>query len=73
MKDFKRKMEIVNRLRPIDDNFFEKLAEDKEVCQEMLRTILGKPNLKVLQVVRQNDLPHRSYRFGNRRNSGQWA
>ena len=56
MKDFERKMEIVSRLRPIDDNFFEKLAEDKDVCQEMLRTILGKPNLKVLQVVRQNSV-----------------
>ena len=36
---FEEKKERVEGFRPIDDVFFEVLADDKEVCQEILRTI----------------------------------
>lgn len=37
---FEEKKERVEGFRPIDDVFFEVLADDREVCQEILRTIL---------------------------------
>ena len=37
------KFEKVKDLRPIDDVFFEVLADDIEVCQEILCTILEDP------------------------------
>lgn len=47
------KQERVKNLRPIDDVFFEVLAEKKEVCEEILRTILEDPQLRVLDVIVQ--------------------
>ena len=49
-----QKIEKVKDLRPIDDVFFEVLAQDKEVCQEMLRTILEDRNLIVEDVIVQS-------------------
>ena len=40
MDSLAEKRERVKKLRPIDDVFFEVLAQDKEVCEEMLRTIM---------------------------------
>ena len=48
------KIEKVKDLRPIDDVFFEVLASDKRVCEEMLRTILEDPELTVADVVVQS-------------------
>ena len=48
------KFEKVKDLRPIDDVFFEVLADDVEVCQEILSTILEDPNLVVKKVTVQN-------------------
>lgn len=48
------KIEKIRNLRPIDDVFFEVLAENKEVCQEMLCTILEDPHLQVLDVIVQS-------------------
>ena len=48
------KIEKVKDLRPIDDVFFEVLAREKDVCQEMLRTILEDNNLTVEDVVVQS-------------------
>lgn len=45
--------EYIRRLRPIDDVFFEKLAEDSSVCEEILRVILNEPELRVLSVTPQ--------------------
>lgn len=49
------KIEKVRDLRPIDDVFFEVLAKNMFVCQEMLRTILEDNSLVVTDVVTQSD------------------
>ena len=45
----------VRDFRPIDDVFFEVLAQNPEVCQEMLRTILEDDELVVTSVITQSD------------------
>ena len=47
-------IEKVKKLRPIDDVFFEKLIEDREVCEENLRVILEDEKLEVLSVTPQS-------------------
>ena len=51
----KEKLEKVRDLRPIDDVFFEVLAQKREVCQEMLRVILEDDALVVNDVITQAD------------------
>jgi len=51
----KEKLEKVRDLRPIDDVFFEALAQKREVCQEMLRVILEDGALVVNDVITQAD------------------
>jgi len=46
----------VQKLKPIDDVFFEKLIEDKNVCEEILRIILEDDKLEVLWVTPQRSL-----------------
>ena len=48
------KIAKVKDLRTIDDVFFEVLAEDKDVCEEILRTILEDSNLVVEDVIVQS-------------------
>lgn len=48
------KMEKVKDFRPIDDVFFEVLAQNLEVCQEMLRVILEDDELIVNSVIKQS-------------------
>lgn len=55
-KHYEKHRERITLLRPIDDTFFEKLAESPEVCQEMLRVFLGDKDLKVLNVVPQKSV-----------------
>lgn len=50
-----QKKEKVRNFRPIDDVFFEVLAQNPAVCQEMLRTILEDDNLVVNSVITQSD------------------
>ena len=50
------KLERVKDFRPIDDVFFEVLASKKEVCQEMLQTILEDPGLTVEDVIVQSSV-----------------
>lgn len=52
----KKTRERVLRYRPIDDTFFEKIAEDPEVCEELLQVILEEPKLKVLEVIPQKSV-----------------
>lgn len=52
-KTLEEKKAFVRRLRPIDDVFFEILAEDPGVMQEMLRVILQDPGLIVESVTPQ--------------------
>ena len=47
-------LEKVKKLRPIDDVFFEKIIEDKAVCEEILRVILEDDELEVLSVIPQS-------------------
>ena len=49
-------LDKVKQLRPIDDVFFEKLIEDKNVCEEILCVILEDDNLKVLSVTPQKSI-----------------
>lgn len=54
MDSLAEKKERVKKLRPIDDVFFEVLADDLEVCQEILRTILKDDRLIVEDVIVQS-------------------
>jgi hypothetical protein len=49
MRSFEEQKSIVSRLNVIDDVFFQKMVEDKEVAEEILRIILHKPRLKVIK------------------------
>ena len=47
---------LIQSLNVIDDTFFHKIAEDHEVCEEILRIILEMPHLKVVQCQVQRSL-----------------
>ena len=47
------KLADIQKLRPIDDIFFEVIARDKGVCEEILRTILEDDKLVVEDVITQ--------------------
>ena len=42
----------------IDDQFFQKIAEDKEVCEELLQILLDKPDLEIVEAYTQRKLPN---------------
>lgn len=46
----------VQQLRPMDDTFFTKLAEDVNFCQELLQVVLEKPDLRVISTQPQKVL-----------------
>ena len=49
-------IEKIQMLRPIDDTFFEVLADDVEFCEEILQIILQDKKLKVLSVTVQKSV-----------------
>lgn len=53
-QEFEEKKAKVADYRPIDDVFFEALAERKEVCEEILRTIMEDDKLIVIEVITQS-------------------
>lgn len=53
MRTIREKLERVQDFRPIDDVFFEALAQNKEVCQEILRVIMEDKELIVESVITQ--------------------
>lgn len=53
---FQKYQARIAKYRPIDDTFFEKIAEDPEVCEELLQVILEDSNLKVIEVIPQKSL-----------------
>lgn len=55
-KTLEEKRALVQKLRPIDDVFFEVLAEDPAVMQEMLQVILADQELVVISVTPQRDV-----------------
>lgn len=46
----------VQQLRPMDDTFFTKLAEDINFCQKLLQIVLEKPDLRVISTQPQKVL-----------------
>ena len=54
MYTLQEKLEKVKDLRPIDDVFFEVLAQNVGVCQEILRVILEDGDLVVNSVITQS-------------------
>jgi predicted transposase/invertase (TIGR01784 family) len=52
--DLKKLQETAENLRIIDDTLFRLVAEKKDVCQEILRTLLDMPTLKVINVNAQS-------------------
>ena len=48
MQTYEEQINFVSKLNIIDDVFFQKMAEDREVAEEILRIILEKPKLKVI-------------------------
>ena len=49
MQTYEEQKAVIARLNVIDDIFFQKMAEDPEVAEEILRIILEKPRLKVIR------------------------
>lgn len=47
---------LIKQLNVIDDVFFHKIAEDNAVCEEILRIILQKPKLRVIDAQAQRFL-----------------
>ena len=56
MQTDKKRQELIRSLNIMDDIFFQKIAEDEEVCEEILRVILQKPKLKVMEAQTQKFL-----------------
>ena len=54
MEELQEKLEKVKDFRPIDDVFFEVLAQNIGVCQEILRVILEDDDLIVNSVITQS-------------------
>lgn len=57
---------LVEKLRLIDDTFFEKVMEDRETCEEVIRVIMEDPKLQVKEVYLQepvHNLQGRSVRL----------
>lgn len=46
----------VDELRPIDDTFMRKLAEDKFFCEELLRVIMNQQDIYVISNISQKDI-----------------
>lgn len=49
MQTYEEQKALIAKLNVIDDVFFHKMAEDREVAEEILRIILEKPALKVIE------------------------
>ena len=49
MKALDEKHTFIARLNVMDDPFFQKIAENPAVCEEILRILLQKPKLKIIQ------------------------
>ena len=58
LKTFEQQKALVRRMNIIDDQFFQKIAEDKEVCEELLQILLEKPDLQIIEVQTQRKLPN---------------
>ena len=58
LKTFEQQKALIRRMNIIDDQFFQKIAEDKEVCEELLQILLEKPDLQIIEAQTQRKLPN---------------
>lgn len=56
MQTSTEQLALIKQLNVIDDVFFHKIAEDNAVCEEILRIILQKPKLRVIDAQAQRFL-----------------
>lgn len=56
MDTSKEQRALIQRLNLMDDVFFQKVAEDDAVCEEIVRVLLQKPDLKVVETHTQRFL-----------------
>ncbi len=49
LKTFEEQKALAARVNLMDDQFFHKVAEDLEVCEELLQILLNQPDLKVVE------------------------
>ena len=54
--NYEQARETVKDLVPMDDNFFEKIAEDVETIEEILQVILQKKSLRIIKVIPQKSI-----------------
>ena len=54
--NYEQARETVKDLVPMDDNFFEKIAEDVETIEEILQVILQKKSLRIVKVIPQKSI-----------------
>ena len=57
MQTFEQQKEKIARLNLIDDGFFQKVMQNKEVCEEVLRVLLQMPDLKVISNQIERTIP----------------
>lgn len=48
-KDYKRKKKLVQEMNLMDDDFFQKVIEDKDACEELIQTILQDEELRIVR------------------------
>lgn len=56
MESYEDKVARIQKFRPIDDTFFEVIAQDPSVSEEILRTVLEDPGLEVVEVQAQRSI-----------------
>lgn len=54
--NYEEYMARVRKMNPIDDDFLRKMTEDKDFCQEVIRTILDdSPTSELMTIFTEND------------------
>ncbi len=54
--NYREAKEILDDLVPLDDSFFEKIAEDIEAMEEIIQTIMEDDTLKIVETIPQKDI-----------------
>ncbi len=49
LNNHKKTQPLLSRMNLMDDPFFQKIAEDNDVCQELLQILLNKPGLQIAE------------------------
>lgn len=49
MITYEEKKEFISKMNVIDDGFFHKVAEDEGACEEIIRIILGKEDIRIVE------------------------